>query len=108
MEKPRVAPLMVPHPMYIELQKKSPMGMMRDYNITVIEEGKSISVKQFYKKFVSKSLPAIFQGHAKTWKIMDKEKKKNILHDHEGFNDGMSFTTEDHRSEWDQYLSNLL
>ena len=60
MEKPRVAPLMVPHPLYIELQKKSPMGMMRDYNITVIEEGKSISRKQFYKKFVSKSLPAIF------------------------------------------------
>jgi hypothetical protein len=45
MEKPRVAPDTIPHPLYVELQKKSPMGMMRDYNITVIEEGKSLSVK---------------------------------------------------------------
>jgi hypothetical protein len=56
---------------------------------------------------VSKSLPALFQGNANTWKIMNEDKSKEKHHEHEGFDDGMSFTTDDHRTDWDKYLSNL-
>lgn len=41
----RVAPDLVPHPLFIELQKASPMGMMRNYNMTIIEEGKKFTRK---------------------------------------------------------------
>lgn len=56
----RVAPWLVPHPLYYELQKKSPMGMMREYEITKVHEGHSFNTSHFYKEFVSKSLPALF------------------------------------------------
>ena len=44
----RVAPDLVPHPLYIELQKQSPMGMMRDYELTIIDEASGITTMEFY------------------------------------------------------------
>jgi hypothetical protein len=64
----RVAPDMVPHPLYVELQKQSPMGMMRDYTIREFDDAVSpINAMTFYRDFVSKSLPAVFRNDAEKW-----------------------------------------
>ena len=34
-QKERVEPNIIPHPLYVELQMRSPMGMLRDYNLPV-------------------------------------------------------------------------
>lgn len=50
----RVAPEMVPHPLYVELQKRSPMGMMKDYTIREFDDALSpINAVTFYQDFVS-------------------------------------------------------
>lgn len=55
--------MMIIHPLYVELQKQSPMGMMRDYDLVVVDQIKTpISKKYFYKNFISKSLPVLFKN----------------------------------------------
>jgi hypothetical protein len=66
----RVAPEMVPHPLYVELQKRSPMGMMKDYTVREFDDVLSpINARTFYQEFVSKSLPAVFRNDAKKWPL---------------------------------------
>ena len=71
----RVAPDLIPHPLYVKLQNASPMGMMRDYNVTISKEGQELTRKQFYMGYVSKSLPVIFQQHARDWRLIKELRK---------------------------------
>lgn len=55
--------MMMIHPLYVELQKQSPLGMMRDYDLVVVDQvNKPITKKYFYKNFISKSLPVLFKN----------------------------------------------
>jgi len=71
----RVAPDLMPHPLYIKLQNASPMGMMRDYKVTISKEGQELTRKEFYMGYVSKSLPVIFLQHARDWRLVKELKK---------------------------------
>lgn len=45
----RVAPYFMPHPLYVELQQRSPLGMLRDYNVTEIDmNNQTIGKHEFY------------------------------------------------------------
>ena len=58
---------MLLHPLYVELQDKSPMGMMRDYDIKEVDE--SIGSHEFYKDYMSQSLPLIVRKGCLYWPI---------------------------------------
>ena len=65
---------MIVHPLYVELQKKSPLGKFDRkkpaYNITEVDfEQMPMGKHEFYSKHLSKSLPAIFRNEAKYWDI---------------------------------------
>lgn len=59
---------MIIYPIYVELQKKSPMGMRRPYNISEVDmEGASIGLHELYTSYVSKSLPLIMRNGCNDW-----------------------------------------
>ena len=61
-------PGMMIHPIYVELQKKSPMGMRKKYNITEVDmEGGSIGLHEMYTQYVSESLPLIMRNACNDW-----------------------------------------
>ena len=69
-ENANAAPGYMIHPLYVELQRKSPMGMMRDWNITEIDmETETIGKHEFYQKYLSKSLPLVMRKDAKEWPL---------------------------------------
>ena len=55
--------MMMIHRLYVELQQQSPLGMMRDYDLVVVDQAKNpLTKKKFYKNFISKSLPVLFKN----------------------------------------------
>jgi hypothetical protein len=68
------APAVFIHPVYVEMQKQSPMGMMKDFNVSEIDvTQKSMGEHEFYHDYVSKSLPLVLRHGADDWDM-----KKNI------------------------------
>lgn len=69
------APELVIHPLYYELQKKSPFGLLKDWNITEVDMLKdTIGIHQFYTDHLSKSIPLVLRNDASDWefkKIVD-------------------------------------
>jgi len=77
---------MIIHPLYVELQRKSPMGQIHshtkghsrydvlvEYNITEVDTAKNpISRKQFYRNHVAKSLPLILRNDCQNWRLKEK------------------------------------
>lgn len=64
------------HPLYVKLQKDSPMGMMKDFNVSEIETNeKVLGTHEFYDKYLSKSLPLVLRHACEDWdmyKIVQK------------------------------------
>lgn len=50
------------HPLYVHLQKQSPMGMMKDFNVSEVDWKQSpIGKHEFYQNYLSKSLPLVLR-----------------------------------------------
>ena len=69
------------HPLYVELQKRSPLSHYNkkdsklDYTIDEVdaelESGpkKKIDIRDFYTKYVSRSIPLVMRNYSKDWRI---------------------------------------
>ena len=70
-------PGMLIHPIYVELQKKSPMGLRKKYNISEVDmEGASIGLHEMYTQYVSESLPLIMRNGCKDWRLKKEVDEK--------------------------------
>lgn len=68
------APQVFIHPLYVELQRQSPMCTLCNlpkYNVTEIDAEKQVLGKhEFYQKYLSKSLPVVLRNGAKEWGLV--------------------------------------
>lgn len=84
------------HPLYVELQKDSPMGMMKDFNLSEIDSRtQDMNVHDFYLDYVTHSLPLVFRNGCENWKLhkliqedTDKYLKKLFNNDMFGIEQG--------------------
>ena len=71
---------MIIHPLYVELQNKSPLGFGKDYVVDIIDKkiDGSISELRFYNEYVTESLPVILRNNFADKKIIkDIQEKKS-------------------------------
>jgi len=78
--KKATVPKILIHPLYLELQKKSPLCPFcgyDDFNVSEIDlDTSTIGKHEFYKKYLSKSLPLVFRNGARNWKLTKEIKAK--------------------------------
>jgi hypothetical protein len=67
------------HPLYVQLQQESPMGMMKDFKIAEIDtKEKEIGLHEFYDQHLSKSLPLVLRHACEDWGMYKVVKKGDL------------------------------
>lgn len=66
------------HPLYVELQKSSVLGVKDEFGYTYhmhtasYQESDDVTPGSFYREYVSKSLPLVLKGYCRHWELYEQ------------------------------------